>query len=269
MNWRRRYRHPWPLAIVVVGLLATIRCSLISQLTSPSGVSVQSFSASPSSITTGSFTTLSWNVQGADSVAIDNGIGTVPSQGTRTIQLIWTTTFTLTAKSSATTTQSTVQVPVLPATTPSPIPTPVPSPSPSASPSPGASPTPTPSPSAQSCGNQAGWSGSCSVRLSYPTTPPNGGCVQVNVIQATPDCPASGGTVRTLTLGVTTGTSYSSLVWRAGSESADVLSPPSGTLPGSGNTTLSIQDTVGDSVMKFEIVDPQGNILLRLTLSNL
>jgi hypothetical protein len=26
---------------------------------------------------------------------------------------------------------------------------------------------------------------------------------------------------------------------------------------------------VGDSVMKFEIVDSQGNVLLRLTLSNL
>ena len=107
------------------------------------------------------------------------------------------------------------------------------------------------------------------MRIAYPTTLPNGQCVEVNVVTADPDCPVVGGTVRKLTFGVTTGTTNSGLIWRAGATSADSVNPPSGTLPGSGNTTVNVSDTVGDSVMKFEIVDSQGNVLLRLTLQNL
>ena len=267
MDWSRRVRRVIPLGLVAVAVLATSRCSMLSSLTGPSNLTIQSFTASPTTVTAGSFTTLSWNVQGASSVSIDNSIGTVPAQGSRTVQLLWTTTFTLSAKSSNTSSQSTLQVGVLPAggaTTPSP--------SPSATPLPGTSPSPNPSssPNTQGCGVPAtGFVGSCTMRLAYPTTLNNGQCVQVNVVSATPDCPVSSGTVRSISLGITTQTNYTELFWQGGSGSADVLSPPSGTLNPSGVTTVNIQDTVGDSTMKFEIVDPSGNVLLRMTLSNL
>ncbi|HWX24542.1 MAG TPA: hypothetical protein VN083_05840 [Vicinamibacteria bacterium] len=106
------------------------------------------------------------------------------------------------------------------------------------------------------------------MRMSYPTPLPETQCVQVNVVTVTPDCPVSGGAVRQITLGLTTSTNADTLLWRGASQSADVLNPPSGTIVGSGTSTVNIQDTVGDAVMKFEVVDSGGNVLLRLTLSN-
>jgi len=62
---------------------------------------VTSFTASPSAITAGQVTTLSWDVSGANSVTIDHGIGTVASQGTKVLSPKETTTYTLTATNSA------------------------------------------------------------------------------------------------------------------------------------------------------------------------
>ena len=68
----------------------------------PSGLPViNSFSASPASIIIGGSTTLSWNVSGATSMAIDPGIGTVSSVGTKSVSPAATTNYTLTASNSA------------------------------------------------------------------------------------------------------------------------------------------------------------------------
>jgi hypothetical protein len=62
---------------------------------------ITSFSGSPISITTGGSSTLQWNVTGATSVSIDQGIGMVPSSGARSVSPIATTKYTLTATDNA------------------------------------------------------------------------------------------------------------------------------------------------------------------------
>jgi len=56
-----------------------------------------SFRATPSSIEEGETATLAWSTRRADSVVIDNGIGGVETRGERTVTLMTTTTFELTA----------------------------------------------------------------------------------------------------------------------------------------------------------------------------
>lgn len=62
---------------------------------------VVNFTAAPSNITPGQVTVLTWDVSGADSVSIDQGIGSVTVSGTRTITPSTTTTYTLTAAGSS------------------------------------------------------------------------------------------------------------------------------------------------------------------------
>jgi hypothetical protein len=62
---------------------------------------VVTFSASPTEIKTGESATLLWNVTGAASVTIDQGIGNVTVAGTKTVSPTKTTTYTLTANNSA------------------------------------------------------------------------------------------------------------------------------------------------------------------------
>ncbi|MCI5129498.1 MAG: sugar-binding protein, partial [Candidatus Electrothrix sp. AUS3] len=77
-----------------------------------------SLSADPTSITAGSSTTLSWTSSNADTVSIDNGIGTVATNGTSTVTPSATTTYTMTATGAGGTATDTVTVAVLPAAEP-------------------------------------------------------------------------------------------------------------------------------------------------------
>jgi peptidoglycan-associated lipoprotein len=63
----------------------------------PPAPTVTAFAAEPSSIERGQSSTLNWNVTGATSIAIDNGIGTVQSPGNRRVFPGASTTYTLTA----------------------------------------------------------------------------------------------------------------------------------------------------------------------------
>ena len=79
----------------------------------PSGPpAIASFTASPTSITYGSSSTLSWSVSGATSVSINQGVGTVSSSGTKSVSPSSTTTYTLTAGNSAGDTTATAAVTV-------------------------------------------------------------------------------------------------------------------------------------------------------------
>jgi hypothetical protein len=62
---------------------------------------VNSFIASPSTISYGGSTTLSWSVTNATSVTIDNGVGAVGSLGSTVVIPAATITYTLTASNSA------------------------------------------------------------------------------------------------------------------------------------------------------------------------
>ena len=69
--------------------------------TPPAVPIINSFSASPTTITAGESSTLSWSVTDATSVTIDNAIGSVALTGTTTVNPTTTTTYTLTATNSA------------------------------------------------------------------------------------------------------------------------------------------------------------------------
>src|SRR5581483_9329711 len=97
----------------LAGLLAMVACSGVGG--SSSGNSAKpsvSFSATPSRITAGASATLDWSVTNADSVTIDNGIGSVPPSGQRSVTPSSTTTYTLTAIGSggSTSAQTTITV---------------------------------------------------------------------------------------------------------------------------------------------------------------
>jgi hypothetical protein len=80
--------------------------------TPPSSSIINSFLASPTTITVGESSTLSWSVTDATTVTIDHGVGAVALSGTTTVSPITTTTYTLTATNAAgsVTAQTTVTV---------------------------------------------------------------------------------------------------------------------------------------------------------------
>ena len=61
---------------------------------------INNFTANPTTVTSGGASTLSWSVTGATAVSIDQGIGTVVTSGTSTVNPIATTMYTLTASNS-------------------------------------------------------------------------------------------------------------------------------------------------------------------------
>jgi Cysteine-rich secretory protein family len=72
---------------------------VVDQVLNPSNPAptISSFTASPGAINLGQTTTLSWNIAGAVSVSIDNGVGDVSGVTSRAVSPSQTTTYTLTA----------------------------------------------------------------------------------------------------------------------------------------------------------------------------
>jgi chitodextrinase len=62
---------------------------------------ISSFTSTPNSTAPGNPVTLAWNVSGATSVSIDNGVGDVTSRSSITVSPVQTTTYTLTASNSS------------------------------------------------------------------------------------------------------------------------------------------------------------------------
>ena len=75
-------------------------------------VAINSFTASPLSISAGDSVTLSWNVSNATTVSIDRGVGTVSRIGSAQVAPSETTTYTLTATGSSATVNASVTVTV-------------------------------------------------------------------------------------------------------------------------------------------------------------
>jgi uncharacterized protein YkwD len=88
----------------------------------PSAPTITSFTANPSAVTAGRASKLSWQVSGATSLAIDNGIGSVTGQTSISVAPGATTRYTLTASNSTGTATAPVTVTVN-YTTPPPTPT--------------------------------------------------------------------------------------------------------------------------------------------------
>ncbi len=83
---------------------------------------IREFSSNPSAINSGGTTTLLWNVTGANSVSIDQGIGLVDVAGTRVVSPATSTVYTI----SATNTTGTVTRSSLTTVNPAPLPLPPP-----------------------------------------------------------------------------------------------------------------------------------------------
>ncbi len=81
----------------------------------PGSSQVVRFDATPSSITAGQSSQLTWIVQGATSVSINNGIGNVAATGSTTVTPAATTTYTLTAVGPSGNVTATTTVTVTPA----------------------------------------------------------------------------------------------------------------------------------------------------------
>jgi hypothetical protein len=73
---------------------------------------ISSFEASPSAISTGEGSTLSWSVSDATRVTIEPGIGSVALTGTRAVYPTETTIYSLTATTEAESVDATVEVTV-------------------------------------------------------------------------------------------------------------------------------------------------------------
>lgn len=76
-------------------------------------LNVASLTANPATVRSGQPVTLAWVVEGASTVAIDNGVGTQPASGSLTVTPTATTTYTLTATQNGSTATATVTVTVL------------------------------------------------------------------------------------------------------------------------------------------------------------
>ncbi len=266
------HRLSLPRALVLAGFaaLATVRCGVIKEFTQPSTLSIQKFVATPPDVTAGGTVTLSWDVQAAASVEIDNGIGTVQGTGTKVVQPGWTTSFNLVARAGSSQATATVQVRVVPVTTASPVIAPSPSPSPSTSPSPSPSPSPTPTPvpsptpTPVTCGAPATAAGNCSLTVVRPTSMSSSECLELNAVTVNQGCPVTFAAALSLRFDLTAHTSRS-LRWRRSETSGDVLSPSEGAVSSQGATSALLTDLVLDSALTIEIVD--GNkVLLAFTL---
>jgi len=88
-------------------------------------LAIQRFIAVPAEVEPGTATTLSWAVEGAESVEVDNGIGLVPANGSRTVKPKASTTYLLVAVAGTSLATASIRVEV---GTSSPSPSPAPSP---------------------------------------------------------------------------------------------------------------------------------------------
>ena len=114
-----------PLSLLAMMLVVGCTCGGIT-IGSQQPI-INSFNASPASVSAGESSTLSWTVTGATSVSIDQGIGNVALMGSRVVAPPATAIYTLTASSSSVTVTATAQV-VVSGAAPPPSPTPSPTP---------------------------------------------------------------------------------------------------------------------------------------------
>ena len=108
-------------SVLLIGLILTLAISVVAchpnRDTAPPDTTISppvvvAFSATPNEISAGESATLLWNVTGATSVSIDQGIGNVPVAGTKEVSPATTITYTLTASNAASTVTESVVITV-------------------------------------------------------------------------------------------------------------------------------------------------------------
>jgi hypothetical protein len=100
------------LALSLLVLLILIPSCITIQAPSGQLPVIGTFSSSPSTVNPGGTSTLSWNVTGANSVSIDNGIGQVNAAGTMAVSPATSIVYTISATNSAGTLTSSAAITV-------------------------------------------------------------------------------------------------------------------------------------------------------------
>jgi hypothetical protein len=114
-----------PVLGLVIVLAALAGCRFVDPSATDKPLAIQRFVAVPTEIEPGTATTLSWAVEGADSVEVDNGIGMVDANGSKTVKPTVTTTYLLVAVAGTSVATASIRVEVgSPAVAPSPSPSP-------------------------------------------------------------------------------------------------------------------------------------------------
>lgn len=107
----------YTLGLTATDASSTVATSSCSATIAQPLPAISLFTATPSTITTGQSTLLSWNVANASSTSLDNGIGATASTSV-TVNPLTTTTYTLSAVNGTGTSTATTTVTVLATSTP-------------------------------------------------------------------------------------------------------------------------------------------------------
>lgn len=265
---------PW---IAVAAAAAAAGCGFIQNINGPDGLAINKFAVAPAEVAPGAAAKLSWDVAGAESIQIDNGVGTVKAKGSMDVQATRTTTYSITARGGTSTATASVRLVVSgtaatpspsPSPTPAPSATPTPSPTPSPSPSPSASPTPQPSPSTGSvCGPSVSSAQGCSVSVRRLQALAAGECVEITRLAFSQGCPIPLGASRAVSFEIMTETQLRDLRWRKLAGQADALDPGDGQLIRHGATTSVATQTVNATSLEIEVI-ASGTPLMVITIKN-
>ena len=123
----KKYKWHWTLVAAMLVILVTLTAGCITitvpeeaapPSTAPDRPVINSFTASPETISSGQTATLSWNVSGAATVTIEPVVGGVAPSGTTPVSPATTTTYTLTATNDDLSTTSSITVAVTSTVTP-------------------------------------------------------------------------------------------------------------------------------------------------------
>lgn len=269
------------LALVASLGLVLSGCGIVDRLTSSDDFSIQKFTVDQQSVIPGARVTLSWDVDGADVVEIDNGLGRVAAKGSRQVRPEISTTYMLVARAGNAQATATTQVivrgggpPVPPLPSPTPAPTPTPSPTPKPSPTPAPSPSPATSlnpPAGKptpSCGTRTPGFGRCSLNVTKWANLGSSQCLELTAIAFDKDCPVAFATPRKLSFTVTARlTAAEGLTWRRSRASADVLTPATGTLAPQGTTRVEVDDLALTNALVIDILDGE-RLLMSFTIGH-
>jgi hypothetical protein len=247
-------------------------CGFINDVDGPTGgLAIKKFSVSPKQVSPGSVALLSWDVEGAEEVRIDNGVGVVKPKGTLEVRADRSTTYNITAKAGTTSATASVQLLVPTSTaspTPSPSPTASPTPAPSPTPTPSASPTPQPSPTGSSaCGPSVERVQGCAVTVQRLVTLPAGECIEISRLALSQGCPMATGAARAVSFDVMAETQLRDLRWRKAAASRDGFEPGDGRLTRHGSTNAIATQTVQEPALTIEILS-EGAVVLTFQLRN-
>ena len=112
-------KHAWFLVVIAISLVALVGSAIGCATTAPAVVkpTINSFAASPASISQGERTTISWDVSGDATITIEPAVGTVGPKGSLMLSPASNATYQITATNAAGSDTKSVSVSVAPVVT--------------------------------------------------------------------------------------------------------------------------------------------------------